>query len=142
MKGAAATPADMVAELDVEDRLEAAEQTVEREKAALEQAKAKLEVLEKYTSKKTIDELKVEVEHKRSDELAKLAAWRLEKSKEAKLRKQIENCKIYASFDGLHRPCQRPRPERRRPPQIEAGTSVRQRQKIFSADWISAPRCE
>ena len=138
MKAGAATPADMVAELDIEDRLEAAEQTLERERMALEQAKAKQEVLEKYTSKKTTDELKVEVEHKRSDELAKLAAWQLEKSKEAKIRKQIENCKIYASFDG-HVVLANDPNRNTGGPQIEAGATVRERQKIFSSAGSQRP---
>jgi len=138
MKGAAVTPADMVAELEIEDRLETAEQTLERESAALEQAKAKLEVLEKYTSKKTIEELKVEVEHKRADELAKLAAWRLEKGKEAMLRKQIENCSIYASFDGHIVLANNPN-RQGDGPQLEVGSSVQQRQKIFSLLDFSAP---
>jgi len=66
--GGAATPADMVAELDIEDRLGSAERALERERRALERAKARQEVLEKSTSKKRSAELKGEVEHRRSDE--------------------------------------------------------------------------
>jgi HlyD family secretion protein len=137
-KAGAATPPDMVAELDIEDRLEAAEQTLEREKMALEQTKAKQEVLEKYTSKKTSNELKVEVEHKRADELAKLNAWWLEKSKEARVRKQIENCTIYASIDGYVVLANDPN-RNAGGPQIETNGTVRELQKIFCLWDLSAP---
>jgi HlyD family secretion protein len=139
LKGSAANPADMVAELDVEDRLEAAQDAVEREKMALEQAKAKLEGLEKYTSKKQIDQLKAEIEHKRSDELAKQAAWRLEKSKETKIRKQIDNCKFSASFDGRVFVANDPKRTAARPPQIQAGALVRERQTLFYLVDSSGP---
>ena len=136
-KGGTATPADMVAELDIEDRIEAAEKTLEREKMALEQAKAKQEVFEKYTSKKISAELKVEVEHKRSDELAKLVAWRLEKSKEGILRQQIENCTIYASFHGYIVLANDPNRNGGGP--IEVGSTVQRGQWIFSLLDLSAP---
>ena len=55
----------------------------------------------KYTKDKTIKELKSEVEKAHSDELAKQATWELEKTKEAKLERQIKNCKILAPGDGL-----------------------------------------
>ena len=48
-KGAASTPADIVAELDIEDRLESAELTLLRERMALDQAKNKQDLLEKIT---------------------------------------------------------------------------------------------
>ncbi len=50
----AATPVDIVAELDVGDRLEAAEEAIDRERKALELAQNKLQVLEKYTHAKTL----------------------------------------------------------------------------------------
>src|SRR5262249_8347158 len=88
----ASTPTEIVAELDVADRLEAAEGAMERERKSLEAAKTKLEVLEKYTYYKMLKELKAEVEKARVTELTKQAAWELEKSKEAKLRSQIQSC--------------------------------------------------
>src|SRR5262249_22582908 len=84
--------AEILAELDVDDRLDAAEEAVGREKKAVEVARNKLEVLEKYTHAKTLKELKSEVEKRKTDELAKQPAWELEKRKEAKLRSQIESC--------------------------------------------------
>jgi len=56
---------------------------------ALEQACSKKRVLVEFTKGKTIKELKSEVEKARSDELAKKAAWELEKAKEVKLERQV-----------------------------------------------------
>ena len=58
-KEAAKTPADIAAELDIVDRLESAEQSVQKERKTLELARAKLNVLEKYTREKTTKALKV-----------------------------------------------------------------------------------
>jgi HlyD family secretion protein len=137
-KGANATPADMAAELEIEDRLELTQQTLERERMALEEAKARRDVLEKYTSKKISAELKGEVEHKRSDELTRLVAWRLEKGREATIRQQIENCKISAPFHGYlvlaHDP-----DRKGDDPKIEAGSSVGLRQWLFNLLDLDAP---
>ena len=107
-KGGEPTPAEIVAVLDLEDRLGAAEQTVAREKATVERARTKREVLEKYTREKTIKELQSEVEKAKSDELIKQQAWELAKDTEAKLEQQIKNCRLLASFDGASRLRQRP----------------------------------
>jgi HlyD family secretion protein len=138
-KGEASTTADMVAELDIEDRLEAAEQRLEREKTALEQANAKLEILEKYTSKKTIDELKGEIERARADELTKMATWRLDKSKEANLRRQIENCEMHAPFDGHIVLANNPNRRIGAPEEIDTGALVNLRQPIFTLLDLNAP---
>ena len=70
-------------------------------KFALEQAESKKKVLVDYTKGKTIKELQSEVEKARSDELAKEQTLQLEKNKEAKLEKQIVNCKLFAPVDGI-----------------------------------------
>ena len=54
-----------------------------------------------YTKGKTIKELRSEVEKAHSDELAKKQTYQLEKTKEAKLEKQIVNCKLFAPGDGI-----------------------------------------
>ena len=100
-KGEEETPADVVAGLEIEDRLEAAEQALLRERIALDLAKTKQNVLEKYTKDRMIKELAAQVERNRSDVLSKRARWELAKAIEAKLEKQIENCKLYAPRDGL-----------------------------------------
>ena len=99
-KGAAATLGDLLAGLDVDDRLEVAERRPALEQTALEQAKSELDVLEKYTRKKTTDGLYVAIVRMRADELAKEAVWDLETSKVTSLNQQIANCSILAPFDG------------------------------------------
>ena len=56
---------------------------------SLEQAQSKKNVLVNYTRDKTIIELRSEVEKARSDELAKQANWELERTREAKLARQL-----------------------------------------------------
>ena len=108
---------------------------------AFEQAQTKKKVLLDYTRDKTIKELKSEVEKTRSDELAKQQTWQLEKDKEAKLEKQIKNCKLFAPGDGLVVYANDPnRGGGSTQPQIEEGASVRERQKIFSLPDISHMR--
>ena len=99
--GDAKTRAEIVVDLDLDNRLEDVEQTLLREKMTFDLAKTKLEVLEKYGRSKTIKSLQMEVERNRSDELAKQAKWELEKSKQAKLERQIAACTLVAPVDGL-----------------------------------------
>lgn len=107
--------------------------SLQKAKFSLEQSQTKLKVLQDYTKEKTIKELKSEVEKARSDELAKQSTWELEKSKESKLRTQIENCKLYAPSEGLVVFANDPnRFGGQQSPQIEEGAQVRERQKIFS----------
>jgi RNA polymerase sigma factor (sigma-70 family) len=74
-----------------ESDLARSEVKLNRKKAqfALEQAQGKRDVLIKYTKGKTIKELESAVEKARSDELAKEAAWDLEKAKETELERQL-----------------------------------------------------
>jgi len=138
-RGAATTPADIAAELDIEDRRDAADQTIEREKKALELTTAQLDLLEKYTASRTTRELTIDVEHKKSDELAKQAAWQLATVRTAKLNRQIEQCKIYALGDGVLIYANDPNRRFRNQPQIEEGVTVRERQKIFSIFDLKSP---
>ena len=139
-KEAAKTPADIAAELDIVDRLESAEQSVQKERKTLELARAKLNVLEKYTREKTTKALKVETERKRTEELGKKEAWVLEQNKVEKLRKQIEACRIFAPRDGVviyaNDPGRRGNYGR---PQVEEGAKVRERQKIASVLDLAGP---
>jgi RND family efflux transporter MFP subunit len=105
---------------------------------ALDQAKTKKTVLVDFTKKKTVKELKSEVEKSLSDELAKKATWELEVSKEKKLEKQIAACELRAPNDGLVVYANDPnRSFMSNQPQIEEGATVRERQKIFSLPDIS-----
>ena len=90
------TPADILAELAIEDLVAAAEQDFTQKQVSLTQAKAMLDRLENTTRPNTIKELKAEVEHTRKDVLAKLATWNLEKARKEKLDRQIKNCNFYA----------------------------------------------
>jgi HlyD family secretion protein len=137
-KGVSASATEVMAALDVEDRIDAAEQTLLTERTAIELANSKQRLLEKYTSGKTINELRGNVERKRLEELAKKATYSLEVSKEKKLEKQILNCDIKAPADGLVIYANDPnRAFRGGRPQIEEGATVRERQKIFSLPDIT-----
>ncbi|HEV3121410.1 MAG TPA: efflux RND transporter periplasmic adaptor subunit, partial [Isosphaeraceae bacterium] len=137
-KGAGVSPADILAELDLDDRIVAGEQALERAKLLLELAETKRTVFQKYTQPKMTTELKSQVEKAKSDELAKDAAWELEKSKETKLRRQIEKCVLRAPCDGVVVYANDPnRFDGSQRPQIEEGSMVRERQKIFSLPDIS-----
>jgi RNA polymerase sigma factor (sigma-70 family) len=140
-KGRETTPAEIVVRLDLEDRLDAAEHTVAREKAALERPRTKREVFEKYTRDKTIKELQSEVEKAKSNELAKQQTWELAKDREVKLENQIMNCKLLAPSEGVVVYDDEPRVPQFR---TEAGAVVVTGQKIFSVPnpmgpmWVNA----
>jgi multidrug efflux pump subunit AcrA (membrane-fusion protein) len=111
---------------------------LDQSKFNFEQSLTKKKVLMEYTKDKTVKELKAEVEKARSDELAKEQTWQLEKDKEAKLRRQIDNCKLVAPNDGLVVYANDPgRNFGSNQPQIEEGATVRERQKIFSLPDIT-----
>lgn len=106
-----------------------------------EQSQTKKKVLEQYTKGKTIKELESDVEKAKSDEYAKKSTYELEKTKEAKLERQIENCVLIAPNDGLIVYANDPnRFGGSNAPQIEEGATVRERQKIFSLPDISKMR--
>ncbi len=115
--------------------------TLQQKNFALEQSQTKRRVLQDFTKEKTIKELKSDVEKARSDELAKEQTWDLEQKKQAKLERQISNCKLFAPDDGLVVYANDPnRFGGSSQPQIEEGATVRERQKIFSLPDISQMR--
>ena len=129
------SPADILAELDVEDRVDTGEQTISREKAALELAKSRQSVLENYTRDRTLKTLAVEAQQKRSAELAKRDSWQLEQSKARKLERQIERVQDQGArrrHRRLRRTSPRGRGNQGPVSQIEEGAQLRERQKIFS----------
>lgn len=106
----------------------------------LEQAQTQLKVLLDYTKAKQIKSLSSDVEKARADELSKKSSLELEKTKEAKLERQIKACVLKAPGDGIvvfanesGRPGQTAL-------QIEEGASVRERQKIFSLPDVTRMR--
>ena len=131
--GGVKTPADIVAEVDIQDRIEDAELNLDRERRALAQAEGKKEILEKYTRDRTIRELGSEVNKTRSDELYRQATWELEKGKEIKLERQIAMSTLTAPIDGTLVYANDPsRMFGNNRSQIEEGATVRERQKIVS----------
>lgn len=105
----------------------------EKAKLTLQTNQTKLMVLKNFTYDKTIKELRADVEKATADMLAKETTYNLEKQKEEKLRRQIENCKLYAPDDGMIVYANDPNQGMRggNAPQIEEGATVRERQKIF-----------
>ncbi len=93
--------ADIMAELDLDDRIDAVNQAMGRNRLALELAQSKLKRLNDYTMPKMTKELRTEVQKARSNELAKEPVYQLEKTKEAKLVKLLGNCKLFAPADGI-----------------------------------------
>ncbi|HEU5117808.1 MAG TPA: efflux RND transporter periplasmic adaptor subunit, partial [Isosphaeraceae bacterium] len=102
------------------------------------QAEKKMEVLKQFTYQKQLTELQANVEKARSDMMAKEQTYDLEKSKEEKLKRQIDNCVLFAPGDGLIVYANDPNRNRgSTQPQIEEGAVVRERQKIFSLPDIA-----
>jgi RND family efflux transporter MFP subunit len=139
-QGGPKTSTDLVAELDLGDRIAAAEQTLDRDRLGLELAQSKRELLQKYTKAMRTKQLQAEVEVARSDELAKQQVWDRELGKQKRLERQIDDCKFVAPHDGLlvyH-------DERRIPGggagfSVEVGASVRERQTILTVVDLHAP---
>ena len=114
--------------------------SLQEKRKKLEFARAKLDVLEKYTREKTTKALKVEAERKLTEELNKKEAWMLEKNKVERLRKQVEACRILAPRDGSVVHANDPgRWRGNGRPQIEEGATVRERQKIASVIDLAGP---
>ena len=131
-------PSYIVTLLDLDDRIDAAEMAIPREKAAIEVAQTKVIVLEKFTFDRMMRELSSEIEKKRSDELAKQSVWELQKAKEAKLKRQIASCRIVAPSDGMIVYANDPSRVFNNRVQIEEGATVRERQKILSIPDLGA----
>jgi HlyD family secretion protein len=126
------SPADIAAELDVDDLLDATEERLLRERKTLELAESKREVIEKYTRENATKALQADIERKQTDELSSQATWELEKSKEKKLVRQIDACTLKAPAEGIVVYANDPmRNFNRALRQIEEGATVRERQKIL-----------
>jgi RND family efflux transporter MFP subunit len=133
------SPADLAAELDIEDRRDAADQAIEREKKTLESATANLKLLETFTAPRTTRELQIDVEQKRSDELAKKQVWELAQSKTKKLDKMIQYCLLRAPSDGLFVYGNDPNSRLAIRAVIEEGAAVRERQLVFRVIDLKRP---
>src|SRR5262249_15374880 len=131
--------ADILAELNVDDHVRAAERALERATPKLEQAQTKRHVLLNFTKEKTTKELKGEVEKAQSEELVKKAMWEAELAKEKKLQRQIESSRLTAPIDGLVVYANDPNRAPAGRPQIEEGATVRERQILFYVVDLNSP---
>jgi RND family efflux transporter MFP subunit len=140
MPGRAVTPADVLAELDLDDRNDSLRTETLRDQITLEKMQGKLNLLDNFTKPKVVNELRSEVEKARADELAKRQRFELEKSKEEKIEKQIVNCKLYAPGDGYVVYANSPnRAASQARPQIEENATVREGQRILTIVDLGAP---
>jgi len=139
-RAGAESSSDVVADLTVADRLDAAELDIQTLTLDFETAKGQKELLEKYTLAQNTKRLQADVENAKIAELAKQSAWELEKVKTAKLERQIKSCKLLAPGDGLLVHANEPqRIGGKRQLQIEEGATVRERQKIFAVIDLAEP---
>ncbi|WP_237722735.1 sigma-70 family RNA polymerase sigma factor [Singulisphaera acidiphila] len=132
------TSADLLAEVDLDDRIDASEQTLVREKKGIELAKIKHDVLEKYRRNKTIHLLKLDIETARGAEFAKRQTLDRERKKGANLEDQIRFCKLYAPNDGLVLYANAPGGIAGQPT-IKQGATVRERQIIVTVSDLEGP---
>jgi multidrug efflux pump subunit AcrA (membrane-fusion protein) len=108
---------------------------------ALENARTKIRVLATYTRRKTLSELRADIQKARGDELAKLATLGLEQTKQRKLEAQVAKCKMYAPTTGLvtyvNDDMMRPGSNQ---VTIQEGATVRERQAIVRMPDIAHMR--
>jgi HlyD family secretion protein len=107
-----------------------AEVAVLRTRFALEKAQSRKKVLTQYTRPKKVMELEAVVKKGRADELARMAIWELERSKEVKLEKQLDACTIRAPIDGQLRYDGR---------SISRGATIHGGQEIFEIEPAGPP---
>ena len=107
--------------------------TLQKSQIAVEQADRKKYVLETYTAPKQITDLQASVEKAKADELAKQQTFKLEVDKLEKLKKQINETKLFAPNAGLIVYANEQEGFRgNNEPLIMEGATVRERQTIFS----------
>jgi RND family efflux transporter MFP subunit len=131
-------PADVLADLDVDDRLATAERELLRGRLVLEQAQSRLNLIQNYTKGKRIKELKGELEKALVEEQARKDRSSLERSRITHLEKQITNCKLIAPCDGTVVYGNNSW-RRQGPPAIEEGAMVRERQILVNIIDLGAP---
>ena len=138
-QGGPKTPADVVAGLDLDDRLASAEQALSRENFSLDIARSKQDSLLKFAKAKTIQQLRKEIEKARGLLSTKQAAYEREQSRENSLKRGIADLHILAPADGMIVLANDPSRPRESAPQISEGATLRERQKIFSVLDLAAP---
>jgi RND family efflux transporter MFP subunit len=137
-QGTARTPADILADLDVDHQVDAAERDLLRGKLALELAQSRLALLDDFTKGKRLKELRAELEMARVEESSKKDVSSLASAKVARLKTQIESCKLLAPCDGIV-VYANDTWRRQGPPAIEEGAAVRERQILVNILDLGAP---
>ena len=141
-RGGTATPADLVAKLDLEDRLEDAEGAQGREARVLARARADLVRIGGPTAGRTRRELEGEKWQAILDHRAKRAIWDRKQARIADLERKIASCILVAPAEGSLSITWYPgRIKTQQDPSLKAGDTVHQDQPIFSVfDDIKALR--
>lgn len=106
----------------------------------LKNARRKKLTLEEYTKARQVASLQADVEKAKSDMKAKEEALGLETTKQKKLVRNIEKCKLFAPGDGLIVYANDAGRMGNNQPQVEEGATVRERQRIFSLPDIAHMR--
>jgi RND family efflux transporter MFP subunit len=132
--GQVRTAAEILALLDVEERIEDAEIAMERDQLSAIQSRRKLELLENTTRVRRTRELEVALAKELSEAQTREAHLALARSKFDKLKHQLDKCKLFSPTDGMVVYAQSRNPDQQA---IEEGAIVRERQKIFSVPDLS-----
>ena len=133
----AQNPASILAELEIDDRLEAAEENAAKKATLLNDARARLENHETKTVPAIIENLNASLVHARDEELAALSILNSERAKKEKLDRQIKSCLLYAPGDGVITHANDRRFVNRLA--ITNGATVRERQVIFRIGNLKSP---
>ncbi|WP_406699534.1 sigma-70 family RNA polymerase sigma factor [Singulisphaera sp. Ch08] len=134
------TAADIIASLDLDDRVDDARLRLQRERKALDIGRTNRSVLERTTRTRTIRQLRDEVKTAISRERAEHIRWEGVQSRTTFLQRQIENCRILAPSDGSVVYANDPnRIASGDQAQIQKGAIVRERQKLFSIPELDGP---
>lgn len=136
--GGATTPADIVAEVDLRDRLDEAELGRDRERRALAEAEGRRDVLENFTRPRRIKQLEGAVRKARLEARIEQATLEAEKGRQDRLERQVAACTLVAPIDGLviHGDDRALIGQR---PAIKRGDAVRQRQVVFHVVDLGGP---
>lgn len=130
---------EIMAELDLADRVEKEEGEISTAKSSRAIAAKKLEIFEKYKRRKAMTLLEADLKKAESAELVKRSMLELQKAKEDKLRRMIERTKIYAPADGVLVYANSSGGRMGAPMTIEEGATVRERQVLFRIPDLSSP---
>lgn len=132
------TPAEILAEISIDAYVMSAFLECQKDRFEVEQNGVKKEILEKYQAPMKLKELSAAIEKARAEELAKKATWELENSKERRLTRLIESCRMVAPIEGIVVHAAAPGGIGART--IESGDKVHDRQTIATvADLTTAP---